>query len=177
MCVSREYRAVSGVFQNIDLPHPTLHPASVSHPPKAGGYTLAGRWGGGGSIFCKAPDIGLASYSIISLRCVVYLAAFYSNVKRGEPISRACVHALPLLDERVDHTDVPLTCRRVNAACTEPVRHQQRYLDITAHILYLNFIWFDSPKAFDRYLSVYFLKSYLQMCADTLYFKTAAVLL
>jgi len=37
--------------------------------PKTGGHTLAGRWGGGGSIFWKTPDIGLASYSIISLRC------------------------------------------------------------------------------------------------------------
>ncbi len=40
-----EYRAVSGVFQNIDPP-PPLHPASMSSPaPKAGGggYTLAGR--------------------------------------------------------------------------------------------------------------------------------------
>ncbi len=37
-------------------------------------YTLAGRWGGaGGSIFWKTPHIGLASYSIISLRWVVYL--------------------------------------------------------------------------------------------------------
>ncbi len=38
-----EYRAVSGVFQNIDLP-PPLHPASVtSSRTKGGGYTLAGR--------------------------------------------------------------------------------------------------------------------------------------
>jgi len=37
--------------------------------PKAGGYTtLAGKWGSGRSIFWKTPDIGLASYSIISLR-------------------------------------------------------------------------------------------------------------
>ncbi len=47
-------------------PHPPLHPASVSPPPpKAGGgggtHTLAGRLGGGGSIFWKTPDIGLAS--------------------------------------------------------------------------------------------------------------------
>ncbi len=66
-----EYRAVSGVFRTIDPP-PLLHPASVSSPrTKGGGYTLAGRGGdggGGGSIFRKTPDIGLASYSIIPLR-------------------------------------------------------------------------------------------------------------
>ncbi len=38
-----EYRVVPGVFRTIDTP-PPLHPASVSSPPpKAGGYTLAGR--------------------------------------------------------------------------------------------------------------------------------------
>jgi hypothetical protein len=50
-------------------PPPPLHPASVSSPRTQGrGYTLAGRWGDGGSIFRKTPDIGLASYSIIPLR-------------------------------------------------------------------------------------------------------------
>ncbi len=46
-----EYRAVSGVFRTIDSP-PPLNPANVSCPPapKAGGYTLAGRWGGGGGV-------------------------------------------------------------------------------------------------------------------------------
>jgi hypothetical protein len=54
--------AVTGVFQNIDPPAP-LHPATVSSPRTKGeGYTLTGRWGGGGSIFWKAPDIGLASW-------------------------------------------------------------------------------------------------------------------
>jgi hypothetical protein len=53
---------MSVVFQNIDPP-PPFHPASVSSP-----RILAGRGGGGGSIFLKTPDIGLASYSIISLR-------------------------------------------------------------------------------------------------------------
>ncbi len=40
-----EYRAVSGVFQNIDPSTPSpLHPASVSSPRTKGGvYTLAGR--------------------------------------------------------------------------------------------------------------------------------------
>ncbi len=45
-----EIGAVSGVFQNIDPPPPS-HPASVSSPrTKGGGYTLAGRWGGGGGV-------------------------------------------------------------------------------------------------------------------------------
>jgi hypothetical protein len=62
-----EYRAVSGVFQNIN-PLPHIHPASLSSlRTKGGGYTSPGG-GGGGSIFWKTPDIGLASYSIISLR-------------------------------------------------------------------------------------------------------------
>ncbi len=63
-----EYKTVSGVFQNIDPP-PPLPPASMSSPrTKGGGNTLAGRWGGRGSIFWKTPDIGLATYSIIPLR-------------------------------------------------------------------------------------------------------------
>ncbi len=69
-----EYRAVSGVFQNIDPP-PPLHPASVSSPRTKGGgvqHSPGGEWIGG-SIFWKTPDIGLASYSIISLRLPVYL--------------------------------------------------------------------------------------------------------
>ncbi len=65
-----EYRAVFGVFRTIDPPTPPCLPlASVSSPrTKGGGYTLAERWGGGGSIFWKTPDIGLATYSIIPLR-------------------------------------------------------------------------------------------------------------
>jgi hypothetical protein len=35
------------------------------------GFTLAGRWVGGGSIFWKTSDIGLASCSIISPRTLV----------------------------------------------------------------------------------------------------------
>ncbi len=63
-----EYRAVSGVFRTTDPP-PPLHPASVSSPrTKGGGYTIAGRWRGGGLIFRKTSDIGLASYSRIPLR-------------------------------------------------------------------------------------------------------------
>jgi hypothetical protein len=58
-----EYGAASRVFQNIDPP--PLHPASV-YPS----HTLAGRSveGGGGQYFGKTRDIGLTSYSIISLR-------------------------------------------------------------------------------------------------------------
>ncbi len=54
---------MSLVFQNID-PQPPLRPASVSPPPrKAGGtHSRGGEWGGG-SIFWKARDIGLPSYS------------------------------------------------------------------------------------------------------------------
>ncbi len=56
-------------------PYPRSTQRVCSPPgPKAGGYTLAGRcrWGGGGSVFWKTPDIGLASYSIIPLRVVSY---------------------------------------------------------------------------------------------------------
>ncbi len=43
-----EYRAVSGVFLTIDPP-PPLDPSKWSSPrTEGGGYTLAGRWGGGG---------------------------------------------------------------------------------------------------------------------------------
>jgi hypothetical protein len=45
-----EFRAVSDVF-HILTPHPPLNPASVSSPRTKGGGALAGRWGGGGSIF------------------------------------------------------------------------------------------------------------------------------
>ncbi len=64
-----EYRAVPGVFQNID-PHPPLHPANVSYPHTKGGrvHTRRAVRGAGGSIFWKTPAIGLASYSLISLR-------------------------------------------------------------------------------------------------------------
>ncbi len=63
-----EYRAVSGVFQNYWPPTP-LSTQRVCPPPapKAGGTLTPGGEGGGGS-FSKAPDLGLASFSIISLR-------------------------------------------------------------------------------------------------------------
>ncbi len=58
-------------------PHPRLHPASVSSPRTkgVGGYTLTGRWGGGGSIFWKTPDIGLASCSLLPLHLTYSAAA------------------------------------------------------------------------------------------------------
>ncbi len=58
-----EYRAVSGVFQNIYSTQQVCpHPA-----PKAGGKHSPGVEGGGGSIFWKTHDIGLASYTVNSL--------------------------------------------------------------------------------------------------------------
>jgi hypothetical protein len=61
-----EYRAVSGVFQNIDPP-PPLHPASVSSPRTKGGGVHTHRAGGGGwgvNILEDARHWILASYSI-----------------------------------------------------------------------------------------------------------------
>ncbi len=48
---------------------------SVVLPRTKGGgvHTRRGVGGGGGSIFWKTPDIGLASYSIISLRYALYI--------------------------------------------------------------------------------------------------------
>ncbi len=62
-----EYRAVSGVLQNIDPP--PLHPASVNSPctkDGGGGYTLAGRWGDWGvNILEDAIHwIGLLQYNL-----------------------------------------------------------------------------------------------------------------
>jgi hypothetical protein len=54
-------------FQNIDPP-PSFHPASVSPPPATKVGVHSRRAVGGGGIILKTPDIGLASYSIISLR-------------------------------------------------------------------------------------------------------------
>jgi hypothetical protein len=73
------YRVQSSVWRLPKYwPPPPLQPASVSSPrTKSGGYTLAGRGGGGGSIFWKMPDIGLASYSMIPLR-------IDSNLRAGQ---------------------------------------------------------------------------------------------
>ncbi len=89
-----EYRAVSGVFRTIDSP-PPLHPASVSSPRSKGGGV---GWGGTvhtrravrswGSIFRKTPNIGLASYCIISLRAALSLSLFRRRIPL--PIAPAC---------------------------------------------------------------------------------------
>ncbi len=72
-----EYKAVPGVFQNIDPPPPSPPGECVPPPPplvcpppalKPGGTHSPGGEGGGGSIFWKTPAIGLACYSLISLR-------------------------------------------------------------------------------------------------------------
>jgi hypothetical protein len=58
-----EDNPMSLVFQNIDPPSPSP-PGECVPPAFVGGEdTLAGRRGGGGSIFWKTRDIGLASYS------------------------------------------------------------------------------------------------------------------
>jgi hypothetical protein len=98
-----EYRAVFGVFRTIDPsipppqpPQPPLHPASVSsRRTKGGGYTThsPGGEGVGGSIFRKTPDIGLASYSIISLRLGL------TDIKMGIPFR----NLPPILSFGVSH--------------------------------------------------------------------------
>jgi hypothetical protein len=66
-----KYRAVSGVFQNIENidPPPPLHPASVSSPrTKGGGVHRAVRGVGVNILEDARHRIGLLQYSIISLR-------------------------------------------------------------------------------------------------------------
>jgi hypothetical protein len=70
-----EYRAVSGVFQTIEPRPPSPPNESVLPPAPKARYTLVTphtRRAVRGSIFWKTPDIGLASYSIISLRVDTY---------------------------------------------------------------------------------------------------------
>jgi hypothetical protein len=75
---------VSGVFLTIDPP-PPLHPASVSSPaPKAGDTHSPG----GGSIFRKTPDIGLAS--IIPLRSSKYTWFYHTAIRSDNfPLSQS----------------------------------------------------------------------------------------
>ncbi len=60
-----DYRAVSGVFQNIDPPHPPLHPVRVFSPRTKGGrYTRRAVRGWGVSILEDARHwIGLLQYN------------------------------------------------------------------------------------------------------------------
>ncbi len=72
---SVEYRAVSGVFQNIDPPPPPpFHTASVSSPrTKSGGYTLAGRAvsGWGVNILEDARQwVGLLQYDFSTVQAI-----------------------------------------------------------------------------------------------------------
>jgi hypothetical protein len=60
-----EYRAVSGVFQKYDPPPPSPSSECVLPPHQRREGAVRGV---GGSIFWKTPDIGLTSYSIISIR-------------------------------------------------------------------------------------------------------------
>jgi hypothetical protein len=73
---------VSWVFQNIDPPTP-LSTRRMCSPPatKAGGTHLPGGEGGGGSIFWKTQDIGLASYS--------------NNLSTGEGMGEESNHPTP----------------------------------------------------------------------------------
>ncbi len=65
---------MSGVFQNIDPPSPSPPSECVLplHQRRGVHNTRQGAEGGGGSIFWKTQDIGLASYSVIPLRPVLY---------------------------------------------------------------------------------------------------------
>ncbi len=54
---------MSGVFRTIDPPPHPLSTQRVCPPPAPKGVR------GRGSLFRKTPDTGLASYSIIPLRC------------------------------------------------------------------------------------------------------------
>ncbi len=65
------YRVQSSVWclPNYWFPIPSPPIECVLPPHQRRGYKLARGWGGGGSIFRKTPDIGLASYRIIPLQC------------------------------------------------------------------------------------------------------------
>ncbi len=100
-CVFRNtrYWAVSGLFQNIDPPpHPlSTYTQRVWSSPRIkgggeGGYTLAGRWGGGGCqfLFWKTPDIGLVSFLQYNL-CTMRTMLLYNE----DPINSSQRSRLP----------------------------------------------------------------------------------
>ncbi len=97
LCISRrEFITVRGqfhsrVFQNID-PHTPLRSASVSFPRNKGGGVHTthspGGEGGGGSIFWKMRDTGLASYSANLSTVLVHAENYSFNFdKKGNSIS------------------------------------------------------------------------------------------
>jgi hypothetical protein len=70
-----EYRAVSGVFQNIDPPTPLSTQQVCPFPaPKAGGGThSAGVWGGGLNILEDARHwIGLLQYNLSTVAVILF---------------------------------------------------------------------------------------------------------
>jgi hypothetical protein len=86
------YRVQSSVWRLPNCWPPTPSPPSECVLPphqSGGGYTLAGRWGGGGPIFRKRPDIGLASYSIIPLRQSAKLFSSRRNWTPPTPYAQA----------------------------------------------------------------------------------------
>ncbi len=92
-----EYRAVSRVCQNIDPPHPFLHPASVSSPrTKGGGYTLAGRWEGWGVNILEDERHRIGLFQcVFKTRLAVWLQFF--------PVLRIRILAWALIDfDRMD---------------------------------------------------------------------------
>ncbi len=80
---------MSGVFQNIDPPPPSQPSECVLSPhPRRGVHTRRAMRGVGGSIFWKTSDIGLASYSIISLRSIYSEREISRNILfQGVPLS------------------------------------------------------------------------------------------
>jgi hypothetical protein len=101
-----EDRAVYRVFQNIDPPQPFLHPASVSSPPHT-------RRAVRGSIFWKTRDIGLASYSIISLRATLCQSWLYFPVRDLGFSLRVDLTVCRLQAQSNELTRGPLTPRHV----------------------------------------------------------------
>ncbi len=71
---------MSGVFQTIDPPPPSPPSECVLPPHQRRGVTHSpGGEGGRGSIFWKTPDIGLASYRLIPIRCAAFASGLVIN--------------------------------------------------------------------------------------------------